>query len=111
MSLKKPVATELVCVSLRLLMCASPRNPSRSTDQVSKRGKKQSNYAVPALEKGLDVLELLARQSQGLTKSQLARELNRTVSEIFRMLVCLERRGYIAPVEEDRYSLTLRLFQ
>ena len=70
-----------------------------------------SNYATPALDKGLDVLELLSRQSGGLTKSQLARELNRTVSEIFRMLVCLERRGYIAQVEEERYTLTLKLFK
>ena len=69
------------------------------------------NYATPALEKGLDILELLAQQAAGLTKSQLARELNRTVSEIFRMLLCLERRGYIAQVAEDRYSLTLKLFQ
>ena len=69
------------------------------------------NYATPALEKGLDVLELLAHQSEGLTKSQLACSLNRTVSEIFRMLLCLERRGYIAQVTEERYSLTLKLFK
>jgi DNA-binding IclR family transcriptional regulator len=69
------------------------------------------NYATPALEKGLDVIELLAHQPAGLTKSQIARELNRTVSEIFRMLVCLERRGYIASVDNEQYTLTLKLFQ
>jgi len=68
-------------------------------------------YATPALDKGLDIIELLAQKSEGLTKSQLARELKRTVSEIFRMLLCLERRGYIAQVEEERYSLTLKLFK
>ena len=68
-------------------------------------------YATPALEKGLDVIELLAHQPQGLTKSEVARELNRTVSEIFRMLLCLERRGYISQVENERYSLTLKLFK
>ncbi|MDE1163364.1 MAG: IclR family transcriptional regulator [Acidobacteriaceae bacterium] len=78
---------------------------------MASKTKPEQNYAVPALEKGLDVLELLARQSEGLTKSQLARELNRTVSEIFRMLVCLERRGYIAAVDEERYTLTLKLFK
>ncbi|MGI4831040.1 MAG: helix-turn-helix domain-containing protein, partial [Janthinobacterium lividum] len=65
--------------------------------------RKEQNYATPALEKGLDVIELLAHQSEGLTKSELARMLNRTVSEIFRMLLCLERRGYIAQVTEERY--------
>jgi DNA-binding IclR family transcriptional regulator len=68
-------------------------------------------YATPALDKGLDILELLAHDPIGATKSELARELNRTVSEIFRMLLCLERRGYIAQVAEDRYSLTLKLFK
>ena len=72
---------------------------------------RQITYATPALEKGLDILELLARQPEGVTKSQVARGLNRTVSEIFRMLLCLERRGYIAQLSEDRYSLTLRLYQ
>jgi DNA-binding IclR family transcriptional regulator len=72
---------------------------------------KVSGYATPALEKGLDVLELLAGQSDGMTKSEIARQLNRTVSEIFRMLVCLEDRGYIAQLAGERYSLTLKLFQ
>jgi len=75
------------------------------------RSSNTSNYSTPALEKGLDVIELLAHHPAGLTKSQMARDLNRTVSEIFRMLVCLERRGYIAPVTEERYSLTLKLFK
>jgi DNA-binding IclR family transcriptional regulator len=88
-------------------MNTAAKSGARSTAKT----KKLLTYATPALEKGLDVLELLARQPQGLTKSQLARELNRTVSEIFRMLVCLERRGYIAQVDEERYSLTLKLFK
>ena len=50
-------------------------------------------------------------QPGGLTKSEISRELKRTVSEIFRMLLCLERRGYIAQVESERYALTLKLFQ
>lgn len=81
------------------------------TKRTGSRIKKPLNYATPALEKGLDVIELLAHQSEGLTKSQLARQLGRTVSEIFRMLLCLEQRGYIAQVDEDRYSLTLKLFK
>ncbi len=71
----------------------------------------KNTYATPALEKGLDVIELLAHEPAGLTKSEISRRLSRTVSEIFRMLVCLERRGYIGQVDEDRYSLTLKIFQ
>ena len=83
----------------------------KRTTKPSTKNEKLLNYATPALEKGLDVLELLTHQPAGLTKSQIARELNRTVSEIFRMLVCLERRGYIAQLSDERYSLTLKLFK
>ena len=85
------------------------------TKNIAKRSSKSSSgnrtYATPALEKGLDVIELLAMQPGGLTKSEISRLLDRTVSEIFRMLLCLEGRGYIAQSNDDRYSLTLKLFK
>lgn len=69
-------------------------------------------YRAPALEKGLDILELLAGQQNGLSQAQIAKSLARSVSEIFRMLSCLERRGYIAQmVPGDQYHLTLKLFE
>ena len=82
--------------------------PRRTTSANHSTGGK---YASPALDKGLDVIELLARESGGLTKSEISRRLGRTVSEIFRMLLCLERRGYIAQAADERYTLTLKLFQ
>jgi DNA-binding IclR family transcriptional regulator len=70
------------------------------------------HYPTPALEKGLDILELCASIPGGLTVSEVARLLNRTVSEIFRMLLCLEQRGYLTQSENrERYHLTLRLFR
>lgn len=69
-------------------------------------------YAAPALEKGLDILELLASASQALTHSEIASRLGRTVTEVFRMLVCLEERSYISRTGPDeRYQLTLKLFE
>jgi DNA-binding IclR family transcriptional regulator len=68
-------------------------------------------YTAPALEKGLDILELLSLSETGLTQSEIARDLGRSVSEIFRMLVVLSERGYIAPEAADRYVLTTRLFE
>jgi DNA-binding IclR family transcriptional regulator len=69
-------------------------------------------YPTPALEKGLDILELFASTPEGLTVSEAARRLNRTVSEIFRMILCLEQRGYLAQSpNKERYHLTLRLFR
>jgi DNA-binding IclR family transcriptional regulator len=79
---------------------------------VMKRTEVARRYPTPALEKGLDALELLASESDVLTKTDVARRLGRTVSEVFRMLVCLETRGYIARSGQDeRYSLTLHSFR
>src|SRR5439155_26871848 len=68
-----------------------------------------TTYSVPALEKGLDLLEELAAQPQARSQTDLARALGRSPSEIFRMLACLERRGYILKEEASgRSRLTLR---
>ena len=73
---------------------------------------KAQRYTAPALEKGLDILELLSSSVVGLSLSEIARDLGRSVSEIFRMLVVLQERGYIAqdPASE-KYGLTMRLFE
>jgi len=71
-----------------------------------------ARYAAPALDKGLDILELFASEPDGLTTSQVARRLGRTVGEIFRMLACLAERGYISQVlPDERFQLTLKLFE
>ena len=71
-----------------------------------------SKYAAPALEKGLDILEHLSRSDTGLAQSEIARALGRSVSEIFRMLVVLQERGYVAlDAATDRYVLTTLLFE
>src|SRR5437660_8256916 len=67
-------------------------------------------YAAPALDKGLDILELLARDGDGLSLNEIARALERTSSEIFRMVNALARRGYLQQ-DGDRYSLSLKLFE
>lgn len=69
----------------------------------------EQKYRAPALEKGLDILELLARNSVPLTSSQIATTLGRSVSELFRMILALEYRGYIMQVA-DGYALTNKLF-
>jgi DNA-binding IclR family transcriptional regulator len=77
-----------------------------------KKAKKAVQPGAPALEKGLDLLEALAAESRGLSQKQLAERVGRSVGEIFRMLVALERRGYVArdPATSE-YTLTLKLFR
>jgi len=68
-------------------------------------------YRAPALEKGLDVLELLAAHRAPLTLSQISTALDRSVSELFRMVQVLEFRGYVAPAQNgEGLELTNKLF-
>ncbi|MBN9271372.1 MAG: helix-turn-helix domain-containing protein, partial [Mesorhizobium sp.] len=53
------------------------------------------NYSAPALEKGLDILELLANAGQAMGTRQIAEELGRSKNEIFRMVHVLLARGYL----------------
>ncbi|MDE2436095.1 MAG: IclR family transcriptional regulator [Sphingomonadales bacterium] len=69
-------------------------------------------YSAPALEKGLDILELLANEPSGMSKTEIANKLDRTINEIFRMLVVLEGRGFIwSSNQTDKYTLTLKMFE
>ena len=72
----------------------------------------ERKYRAPALEKGLDILELLAINPTPMTTSQMAVTLGRSVSELFRMVLALEYRGYIAQSTDGRdgYVLTNKLF-
>nr|WP_310073610.1 IclR family transcriptional regulator [Phyllobacterium sp. 1468] len=67
-------------------------------------------YRAPALDKGLDILELLSGIDGGLTQAEIAKFLGRSPNEFYRMLDRLVRRGYVTRLEGDRYSLTLKLF-
>lgn len=68
-------------------------------------------YAAPALEKGLDILELLAETGEPLSTRVIAERLQRSKSEIFRMVFVLQQRGYLEREPgTDRLGLSRRLF-
>ena len=70
-----------------------------------------AKYRAPALEKGLDIIELLASQGDGLSQGEVAKALDRSQSEIYRMLSTLVQRGYVVrSASGDRYSLSLKMF-
>jgi DNA-binding IclR family transcriptional regulator len=68
-------------------------------------------YRAPALDKGLDILELLARTEDALSQAEIAKALDRSPNEIYRMLDRLVRRAFVRRTEGDRYELTLKLFE
>jgi DNA-binding IclR family transcriptional regulator len=55
----------------------------------------RSGYSAPALEKGLDILELLAASGRPMGTRQIAEHLGRSKNEIFRMVHVLLARGYL----------------
>jgi len=81
---------------------APRRQPAQATED---------KYRAPALDKGLDILELLATQPDGLTRAEIVKAMARSASEIYRMLERLVVRQYVMRSPSgDRYSLSLKLF-
>jgi DNA-binding IclR family transcriptional regulator len=69
-------------------------------------------YSAPALEKGFDIIELLAVAPDGLTSTEIAQRLKRSLSEIFRILVVMERRGWLHKNgDTDRYSVSYHVLE
>ncbi len=70
------------------------------------------DYSVPALDKALDILELLAERAGGLGQAAIAAEVDRTVGQVFRVLQVLEARGYLfRDPASGLYSLSMRMFE
>ncbi len=74
--------------------------------------KSAPNYRVPALEKGLDVLEILSTNVDPLSLSQISEISGKSASELFRTLNCLVDRDFVAKEEiSGKYVLTLKLYE
>ncbi|HTN35732.1 MAG TPA: IclR family transcriptional regulator [Arachidicoccus sp.] len=68
-------------------------------------------YHAPALEKGLDILEFISAEGKPLSQTDIALGIHKNPSEIYRMLVCLEHRGYLLRDEiSGKYKQSLKLF-
>jgi len=82
------------------------------SQMVADTGIESPNYGVPALDKALDILELLAGSKEGMTLGEIAAAVDRSVNQIYRTLVTLERRGYLFRARPSGlYFLSLMLFE
>src|SRR5579862_5249554 len=80
-------------------------------DEASGAGE-AARYRVPALERGLDIIELLSVAEAGMSRAELAQAMGCSVSQIFRMLDCLQRRKFInLNPRDNRFALTSKLFE
>lgn len=92
-------------------MARLPRQRGVATVVPSAGVPEAPRYRAPALDKGLDILELLSSQPQGLTRAEIVKAMGRSPSEIYRMLERLVSRDYVSrSVEGDRYALSLKMF-
>ena len=70
-----------------------------------------TKYAVPALDKGLDILEYVVDQDVPKSQTEIAAALGRGANEIYRVLVGLEARGYIIRDElSGKYRASLKMY-
>jgi DNA-binding IclR family transcriptional regulator len=72
---------------------------------------KTPNYRVPALEKGLDALELLAKSDEPRNLTQIAEALGRTKQEMFRVVTHLTERGFFVRDALGGYRLSTKMFE
>src|SRR6186713_2523282 len=76
------------------------------------RHKPARPYSAPALEKGIEIVELLADEPAGLTIVEIANRLRRSMNEVFRIIVVMGRHGWLDKnPETDRYSVTYHLLE
>ncbi len=88
-----------------------PTKTGSRSDSSAENSTKAARYRAPALEKGLDVIELLAAEKSPLNLSAISQRLGRSAGELFRMLQVLEFKGFITLADDGKgYVLTNKLF-
>lgn len=72
---------------------------------------KKRDYTVPALETGLELLEMLFEAQEPLPQKTVASRLGKSVSSTFRLLNSLERNGFVfKDAATGNYALTLKIY-
>lgn len=70
----------------------------------------KGTYAAPAIGKAFEVIELLATRPEGALITEMAADLNRSVGELFRIVVVMEQLGYLRKSDTtDRYTVAYKL--
>lgn len=85
-------------------------NLAAITDSGQVDDEEERRYRAPALEKGLDILELITSAGKPLTVAAMTQSLGRSTGELFRMIQVLEYRGYIRTLSGGAFVPTSKLF-
>ncbi len=70
----------------------------------------KGKYTAPALDKAFDIIELLADKRGGALISEMATDLNRSIGELFRIVMVMEKRGFLQKsLDTDRYTVAYKI--
>lgn len=70
------------------------------------------SYSAPAVDKAFEIIDLVAGEMSGLSVTDMALRLDRSTSQIYRIVLALHRLGVLQRNEQtDRYELALKLFE
>ena len=72
----------------------------------------KGTYTAPAIEKAFEIIELLGEYPDGALVSEMAARLGRSLGELFRIVIVLERLGYLRKsARTDRYTVAYKLLE
>lgn len=72
----------------------------------------QNKYNIPILEKGMEVIELIAQHPKGLTIQEMVNLLDHSKTSIYRIVCSLEEMGYLRKNKQSNsFSITKKLFK
>ena len=71
-----------------------------------------NKYHIPILEKGMQVIELIAQSEKGLTVQEMVNSLEHSKTSIYRIVCSLEEMGYLNKNQgNNSFSITKKLFR
>jgi DNA-binding IclR family transcriptional regulator len=72
----------------------------------------QNKYNIPILEKGMEVIELIAQHPAGLTIQEMVNSMDHSKTSIYRIVCSLEEMGYLhKSLQSNSFSITRKLFK
>ncbi len=86
-------------------------NDTAASTAKPKKSAARAEYSSPAVDKAVDIIEFLASMEESVSITAIADGLNRSVGEIYRIVLALERRSIVSRDQStDRFRLSLRLY-
>lgn len=93
-------------------MATQPQRRRRQKPSIERGGAAtpQGTYTAPALEKAFEILEFLADRRGGATLNEIVKGLDRSIGELFRIVIVMERLGFLQKSPEtDRYTVAYKI--